>query len=331
MGHIFTSASSCHLIRKCNSAPPSNVAQLFSPQRQLPSKLLLGSWKACDSVTILVNHNASHKPSWLTPEIYADCVHLLDWKQYIRFSRASLTRLHGGPLLAHILRLLRTRANAQLLATGRKVSRSELPAPHGHEMLSNATVNHSLVSYFAHDSTLAAVLSHLGSFDSRKPPLASTLIFELHEIHWKLPEDSHSTHDSDPFYVRVIYRNYSWPESERTDSTIVLWPAGCVGEPVTPNQYNPGHTNWCWLYQLESTIRDTYAKSEPDECVQLAGWFHLWHKSITPNSSSLLQFIGLLFSQVMFFKFLQHHHQQQQQQQQPEPEQLRPSEHQSDR
>lgn len=125
----------------------------------------MGSWKACDSVTILVNHNAPHRPSWLTPEIYADCVHLLDWKQYIRFSRAALTRLHGGPLLAHILRLLRTRANAQLLATGRKVSRSELPAPHGHEMLSNATVNHSLVSYFAHDSTLAAVLSHLGIFD----------------------------------------------------------------------------------------------------------------------------------------------------------------------
>ncbi|VDP91718.1 unnamed protein product [Echinostoma caproni] len=135
------------------------------PEGNPPSRLLLGSWKACDVLTIWVDHNLPHRPSWLTPQLYEDCVHLLDWKHYIRFSQPSLTRLHGGPLIAHVLRLLRARANAQLIATGRDAVHVELLAPHGREMLMNVSATLGLVAYFAHDSTIASVLSHLGVFD----------------------------------------------------------------------------------------------------------------------------------------------------------------------
>ncbi|THD26167.1 Lysosomal acid phosphatase [Fasciola hepatica] len=275
---------------------------LFPAQRKSPSRLLLGSWKACDPVTNWVEHNVPDRPSWLTPRLYADCAHLLDWKQYIRFSRTDLTRLHGGPLVAHILRVLRARANAQLRATGRESLRPELPAPHGREMLSNTTAKHSLVSYFAHDSTLAAVLSHLGLFDRRKPPLASTIIFELHEICSDPKHCSRGTDNSDPFYVRLIYRNYSWPSDERTEQALVLWPTACMPDLLAPNQPS-ARSSLCPLARWESTIRDTYARLEPDECAPPTNWFHDWDHLISAEKIPI-HTIALLFSQIILLKFL---------------------------
>ncbi|KER33559.1 hypothetical protein T265_00662 [Opisthorchis viverrini] len=168
---------------------------------------------------------------------------MLDFKHYIRFSTPALTRLRGGPLVAHMLRLFRTRANLELSRSSsaeQKKLAKPLPLVAPTSGLEVVGSGQRLIAYFAHDSTLAAVLSHLGIFNRLKPPVASSLIVELHQ----------NPTAADDFLVRFRYRNHTRPNDTFVYS---LWPPACG-----PSQLAQESGFMCSLAQLESAMTGTY-------------------------------------------------------------------------
>ncbi|KAA3670341.1 lysosomal acid phosphatase [Paragonimus westermani] len=137
-------------------------AELF-PADSSPADQIRTSWKICDTLGIWAAHQLSLRPSWLTDKVVEQCGRMLDFKQRVRFSTPSLTRFRGGPLIAHVLHLARTRANLEQRAVSS--GRSPLVPPFMSDLVESVTYRQQLVAYFAHDSTLAAVMSHLKIFN----------------------------------------------------------------------------------------------------------------------------------------------------------------------
>ncbi|VDP95235.1 unnamed protein product [Echinostoma caproni] len=133
----------------------------------------------------------------------------------------------------------------------------------------------------------------------RKPPLASAIIFELHEL---ATGQNSRLCTSDPFYVRIVYRNYSWPLDEKSNRPIVLWPVQCDSHLIRIERSNV-HSSVCPLAQLESLTRGTYALPDPDECTLPEGWFHGWDRVIASNRL-LIQTISILCSQFLLFNLV---------------------------
>ncbi|OON13506.1 histidine acid phosphatase [Opisthorchis viverrini] len=159
-----------YLNAKCfvnfNSFSLAQIAVMF-PENPTPVGRLRVGWKICDPVGVWVLHQLPW-PHWLTSEIAQQCARMLDFKHYIRFSTPALTRLRGGPLVAHMLRLFRTRANLELSRSSsaeQKKLAKPLPLVAPTSGLEVVGSGQRLIAYFAHDSTLAAVLSHLGIFN----------------------------------------------------------------------------------------------------------------------------------------------------------------------
>ncbi|TGZ58555.1 hypothetical protein CRM22_009585 [Opisthorchis felineus] len=223
----------------------NHFQQRFSgmfPEDPTPVDRLRVGWKICDPVGVWVLHQLSW-PHWLTSEIAQQCTRMLDFKHYIRFSTPALTQFRGGPLVAHMLRLFRTRANLELSRSSsaeQKKFVKPLPLFAPTSGLEVVGSDQRLIAYFAHDSTLAAVLSHLGIFNRLKPPVASSLIVELHQ----------NASAADDLLVRFRYRNHTRPNDTLVYS---LWPPACG-----PAQLTQESRFMCSLARLETAMTGTY-------------------------------------------------------------------------
>ncbi|KAF8563830.1 hypothetical protein P879_09810 [Paragonimus westermani] len=258
-------------------------AELF-PTESSPADQIRASWKICDTLGIWAAHQLSFRPSWLTDKVVEQCGRMLDFKHRVRFSTPSLTRFRGGPLIAHVIHLARTRANLEQ----RTVSSGRLPLvpPFISDLVENVTYRQQLVAYFAHDSTLAAVMSHLKIFNGRKPPLASCLIIELHQAPKPVTSD---IADDEEFFVRFLYRN----ETEPTDTRIhSVWPAACGPFAAAV------HSDYlCSLKRLESSLVSTYSIDMASECSAHT-------KQLLPNVSEDCYYPQLGFLFLLQFGFL---------------------------
>nr|CAH8846981.1 unnamed protein product [Trichobilharzia regenti] len=121
------------------------------------------AWRLCDPITIWVEQGLPSIPKWVTNDVYQKCASLLDFKHYIRFSEPHLTRLRGGPLAGHLVDLFRERINREL----KTKHQNNHPDENHH---SSEGLHRRFVAYFAHDSTLAALMSHLGVYNGLEVP-----------------------------------------------------------------------------------------------------------------------------------------------------------------
>ncbi|CAH8288218.1 unnamed protein product, partial [Heterobilharzia americana] len=201
------------------------------------------AWHICDPITIWVNHAFSSLPQWVTDDVYKKCTSLLDYKHFIRFSRPQLTRLRGGPLAGHLVDLFRERINKEAKQNDNN---------NAHENPSEKR-SRRFVAYFAHDSTLAALLSHLGVYNGLKPPLASCLIVELHRPSLSFKD----------FHVVFHYLNET-KLPFNTEKLINLWPPHCG----TLNTINGQPDYSCSFTKFQSSVQGTYATDVSTECYE---------------------------------------------------------------
>ncbi|CAH8509993.1 unnamed protein product [Heterobilharzia americana] len=229
--HLLKMSSKCPKFKKLfhhlmNSSAVSRKASTFKdffsyleqvsgyafPKEKDSPENFYPAWHICDPITIWVNHAFSSLPQWVTDDVYKKCTSLLDYKHFIRFSRPQLTRLRGGPLAGHLVDLFRERINKEAKQNDNN---------NAHENPSEKR-SRRFVAYFAHDSTLAALLSHLGVYNGLKPPLASCLIVELHRPSLSFKD----------FHVVFHYLNET-KLPFNTEKLINLWPPHCGN-----SQYN---------------------------------------------------------------------------------------------
>ncbi|CAH8846562.1 unnamed protein product [Trichobilharzia szidati] len=202
------------------------------------------AWRLCDPITIWVEQGLPSIPKWVTKDVYQKCSSLLDFKHYIRFSEPHLTRLRGGPLAGHLVDLFRERIDKEI-----KTKDQNNPPDENHQ--SSEGLHRRFVAYFAHDSTLAALMSHLGVYNGLKPPLASCLIIEL-----RRPRST-----VDDFHLIFYYFNETrLPfNNNNTVKLINLWPPYC-------GAFNTASS--CPFTKFESSIHGTYATDISMECYE---------------------------------------------------------------
>ncbi|CAL8098425.1 unnamed protein product [Calicophoron daubneyi] len=263
-----------------------NIPSAFPPDPN-PSQLLRSAWAICDTVVIWVNRNVPGRPPWATDKLSNQCMEVLSDKQYSRFALRSVTRLRGGPLAAHLLRLLRVRANVEL---GQKKSdegfqSSLLPLVLPDDWSEEMTKRRRLVAYFAHDSTMAALMNHLDIHNHLLPPLASCLMVELHHVpEPRLPDDE--------FFVRFRYRNVT----DYLDSrTYTLWPPACGSQNIA---FKSNYL--CSLTRLENSLIGTYASDVKSECLGRWSSFKLLNETEGCHYQELMllvlvQFVVMLY------------------------------------
>ena len=137
--------------------------------------------KICDAVTIWNQMNLT-LPHWLDVDAVDKCTNLGHLEYSITYTNHLLTKFRGSPLALHMLDNMNTRAKSFLQ------NQSGL----------------RMISFFAHDSTISALLGHVNSFNHMKPPLASTLILELyHDIGAPVINNEPMSQ----FFVRLLFRN----------------------------------------------------------------------------------------------------------------------------
>ncbi|BHF60750.1 mitochondrial acyl carrier protein [Sparganum proliferum] len=215
----------------------------FIPEQ--PHLHLTTVWELCD-VLYVWNYLKPHAvPDWLDASLVSGCSRALAFKQQLRFSTSSLTRLRGGPLVAHVLDMLRKRSAI--------VDHLDTPTSTGSSATAFNFVNSALdgtdpldipkergsklVAYFAHDSTLAAFLSHLGIFNNLIPPFAAAVILELYHNRTGDPQ------------VRILYRNDT---INGASEPVELWPAVCSETTKATDA-----SGYCRLATLEGAFKNT--------------------------------------------------------------------------
>nr|VZI01766.1 unnamed protein product [Spirometra erinaceieuropaei] len=256
MPPIFSSPKKYDSLLKVSSPCPafkrlSNDLK-FIPEQ--PHLHLTAVWELCD-VLYVWNYLKSHAvPDWLDASLVSGCSRALAFKQQLRFSTPSLTRLRGGPLVAHVLDILRRRSAI--------VDHLDTPTSTGPSATAFKFVNSALdgtdpldipkekgsklVAYFAHDSTLAAFLSHLGIFNNLIPPFAAAVILELYH-----------NRTGDP-RVRILYRNDT---INGASEPVELWPAVCSETTKATDA-----SGYCRLATLEAAFKNTASLDLAVDC-----------------------------------------------------------------
>uniref|UniRef100_A0A0X3NKH4 acid phosphatase n=1 Tax=Schistocephalus solidus TaxID=70667 RepID=A0A0X3NKH4_SCHSO len=235
--------------------PLYNTLQKISDLKFVPEQPhlhLTAVWELCDVLYVWSYLKPNTVPDWLDASVVSGCSRALSFKQQLRFSSPSLTRLRGGPLVAHVLDMLRRRSAI--------LDHRNTPPPTGSTDNTFSFVNSALdgtdpldvpkekgsrlVAYFAHDSTLAAFLSHLSIFNNFLPPFAAAVILELYYDQTGDPQ------------VRFLYRNDT---VNGTSEPIQLWPAAC-GEATNVSGF-------CRLATLEAAFKNTASSDLDVDCL----------------------------------------------------------------
>lgn len=102
-------------------------------------------WKLCDPIRIWKEQNLK-LPIWYESFVYEQCVQLSNFKFEILYSTKNVTYFRGGPLIGHLIQIMRDQIEL-------------------HEKNGSLSSNRRLFAYFAHDSTLSAVLHQLNMFN----------------------------------------------------------------------------------------------------------------------------------------------------------------------
>ncbi|XP_078664290.1 prostatic acid phosphatase-like isoform X3 [Branchiostoma floridae x Branchiostoma belcheri] len=150
-------------------------------------------------------------PGWATPEVYARLQELSAFGMFSLFRGKERSRLTGGTLLGEMVKNM-TQAKEGTLPDSRL----------------------KLIMYSAHDTTLAALHSALGTVNSLQPPYASCVMVELYR------------EDSGEFTVEVWYRN----DTSRDPYQLTV----------------PGCPNPCSYTQFLNATRDSVPVDRAKEC-----------------------------------------------------------------
>ncbi|XP_078584195.1 prostatic acid phosphatase-like isoform X2 [Branchiostoma floridae x Branchiostoma japonicum] len=130
-------------------------------------------WQTADTLHCEKAHNRT-LPAWATPEVYARLQKLSTFGMFALFSGKERSRLTGGTLLGAMVQNM-TQAKDGTLPDNRL----------------------RLIMYSAHDTTLAALHTAMGTVNGIQPPYASCIMVELYR------------EDSGDHTVEVWYRNDS--------------------------------------------------------------------------------------------------------------------------
>ncbi|VDD83697.1 unnamed protein product [Mesocestoides corti] len=193
------------------------------------------AWKLCEPIFVwshLESAGGGSRPPF-SSALVAACHRVLSFKQQLRFVSPDQTYLRGGPLWLHLVRTLRFQL------AGEEASPPD-PEIDGSDILDIPLSKTSrIIAYFAHDSTLAAFLSHLGMFNKILPPFASAIIVELHKL------------QNDELALRFFYRN-------DTASSLLT--------PLTTKFCEGQEAVWCRLSSLEARLKETVAENVEAAC-----------------------------------------------------------------
>ncbi|XP_078664289.1 prostatic acid phosphatase-like isoform X2 [Branchiostoma floridae x Branchiostoma belcheri] len=179
-------------------------ANWSSPQR------VMDTWQTADPLHCEKAHNRP-LPGWATPEVYARLQELSAFGMFSLFRGKERSRLTGGTLLGEMVKNM-TQAKEGTLPDSRL----------------------KLIMYSAHDTTLAALHSALGTVNSLQPPYASCVMVELYR------------EDSGEFTVEVWYRN----DTSRDPYQLTV----------------PGCPNPCSYTQFLNATRDSVPVDRAKEC-----------------------------------------------------------------
>nr|CDS26741.1 lysosomal acid phosphatase [Hymenolepis microstoma] len=191
-----------------------------------PHFALKDLWKLCEPIYVWDGLERSTKGDSLpfSPDLAESCHRALSFRQQLRFSVPSQTFLRGGPLWDHILSTMRRLSTSAMsddgfLADSEEIDILDIPiAPETR-----------FLAYFAHDSTVAAFLSHVGMFNNILPPYASAVIVELHRM------------TDGQLGLKFFYHNSTEPSSA---NLVTLSSPLCTDE----------ETGWCELNTLEQKL-----------------------------------------------------------------------------
>ncbi|XP_019646427.1 PREDICTED: prostatic acid phosphatase-like [Branchiostoma belcheri] len=171
---------------------------------------VMDTWQTADPLHCEKAHNRP-LPGWATPEVYARLQELSAFGMFSLFRGKERSRLTGGTLLGEMVKNM-TQAKEGTLPDSRL----------------------KLIMYSAHDTTLAALHSALGTVNSLQPPYASCVMVELYR------------EDSGEFTVEVWYRN----DTSRDPYQLTV----------------PGCPNPCSYTQFLNATRDSVPVDRAKEC-----------------------------------------------------------------
>ncbi|VDO07913.1 unnamed protein product [Rodentolepis nana] len=205
-----------------------------------PHFALRDLWKLCEPIYVWDGLERSTKGDSLpfNADLAESCHRALSFRQQLRFSAPSQTFLRGGPLWNHVLSTMR-RLSISAMSDDGFLSDSEeidiLDIPIAPET--------RFLAYFAHDSTVAAFLSHVGMFNNILPPYASAVIVELHRM------------TDGQLGLKFFYHNSTEPSSV---NLLTLSSPLCTDE----------KTGWCELDILEQKLIGTAATDMVAACAE---------------------------------------------------------------
>ena len=203
------------------------------------------AFKLCDNILVWNSSNLT-LPNWVTSESVETCQRISNLKFIISYSNILLTKFRGGPLITKMVDNMMTKA---------KSFRENKPG-------------YKMIGFFAHDNTIAAFLSHLGTFNQVKPPLASTVIVELY-----YDSQSHII-DNDPlsqFFVRLLFRN----ETHSNPYNLEL--------SICKDGINPTNGD-CRLDVLQRSLKPISVKNFHSECKMIENVEYLFISSESVKS-----------------------------------------------
>ncbi|KAM3171686.1 hypothetical protein ACTXT7_016115 [Hymenolepis weldensis] len=212
----------------------------FEYEPTSPHMALKDLWKLCEPIYVWDGLERSTKGDSLpfSPELAESCHRALSFRQQLRFSGPSQTFLRGGPLWDHVLSTMRRLSASAMndddfLADSEEIDILDIPIPPETRFL----------AYFAHDSTVAAFLSHVGMFNNILPPYACAVIVELHRM------------TDGQLGLKFFYHNSTEPSSA---NLVTLSSPLCTDE----------RTGWCKLDILEEKLRDKAATDMETACAK---------------------------------------------------------------
>ena len=121
-------------------------------------------------------------PKWLDNELYDKCIKYVNNAFLVAYGNNFLTKFRGSPLAITLKDNMITRAKL---------------------FLENQS-GIKMVGYFAHDTTLVALLAHIGSYNQIQPPFASSLILETY-YDMNMPVIDNNSMSQ--FFVRLLFKN----------------------------------------------------------------------------------------------------------------------------
>ncbi|KAL3319232.1 hypothetical protein Ciccas_002105 [Cichlidogyrus casuarinus] len=128
-----------------------------------PIDQLIITLKYCDPILIWHAQNLTNVPAWAT-QLHSTCKTLNNFKHTEFFSGSEINKIRGGPLTVHIIQMFLCMTKSPFCLNGFiQETWNRLPYQKPSDLKNSDKLK--FIGYFAHDSTISALLSHMGVFN----------------------------------------------------------------------------------------------------------------------------------------------------------------------